>query len=154
MALRWARGAHRSVRAAVRGLGRLREIPSERVLILEYSGAADRAAVEARLDQLRERGLVEFTAPVLRDKASRLRQIPTDEIVIRFHPGEPTASRLRSIQKRYGVTVARQNTFVPHQYVVKVDRPSGLRTLEVAKEIDASEDVEFAAPNFLSEVGR
>lgn len=154
IALRWAPGAHGAVRGALRGFGQVWEIPAERVIILEFPGARGGPSVAHKVERLKGRGLIEFTAPVLLDKASRLRKIPTDEITIRFRTKKAAVSQLRSMGKRYGVTVARRNEFVPQQYVVKVDTASGDRTLKIAEDMDGSEDVEFAAPNFLSEIAR
>jgi hypothetical protein len=81
---------------------------------------------------------------------SQLVQILTDEITVRFK-SKPSASRLQAIEQQYAVSVARQNEFVPAQFIVKVRRPFGLRTLEVASELDTVEEVSFATPNFISQ---
>ena len=97
--------------------------------------------------------MAELVTPVLRDRESDLRQILTDEVTVRFKSIQ-SAEKLKEVERKYGVSVARQNEFVPSQFVLKVDQPSGLRTLDVASALDEADDVQFASPNFVSEHGR
>lgn len=152
-AVRCPAGTERTVSATLRSLGRVRAIESGRWLIVELPEAAQRAGALERLQQWVHEGRIEFVTPVLREAASQLQQILTDEITVRFK--SPLSSeRLRTLEAEYDVTVARRNEFVPNQLIVKVARPNGLRTLEVASQLDAADDVEFAAPNFISEFRR
>jgi hypothetical protein len=98
-------------------------------------------------------GTVEFVTPVLRDEESQLQQILSDEITVRFKSAL-TSKQLKGVEEKYGVVVARQNEFVPRQFVVKVAQPTGLRTLDVASQLDAADNVEFATPNFISQFRR
>ena len=58
------------------------------------------------------------------------------------------------LHREYGVTVARQNEFVPNQFILKAEQPSGLNALEIASKLDQADGVEFATPNFISEYRR
>jgi hypothetical protein len=143
--------AEARVREVLGGLGTVREMASQRLLIATLTSAADRPRALAILDRLQDAGDIEFATPVLCDPASRLCQILTDEITVRFKQPAPNAERLRA---QYGVTLAKRNEFVPNQYLVKVADARGLKTLEVANRLDSADDVEFAAPNFISEFSR
>jgi len=61
---------------------------------------------------------------------------------------------LTDMRRTEGVSVARRNEFVPSQYTLRVARPSGTRTLDIAKRLEARDDVEFAAPNYISDIKR
>lgn len=133
--------------------GRVREIANQRLFVVELANDAQRDELLESLRQLLDEGAVECFTPVLRDPASDLRRILTDEISLRFKQ-IPSARDLKTVEKKYGVTIARQNEFAPRQFIVKVKEPEGLRTLEVANQLDAADEVEFAAPNFISEYRR
>jgi len=150
LALRYREDAEREVGRALRSLGQVEMMGPQRLAIVEFSDEAQREAASKQLQRWLEAGLVEFVTPVLRDAESDLRQILTDEIAVRFKSALP-AERLRAVEHKYGVTVARQNEFVPNQFIVKVAQPAGLHTLEVASQLDAANEVEFATPNFISE---
>ena len=153
VAVRCREDAEETVCSALRSLGRVRAVESHRLLIVELPEATQRAAALKQLEQWGEEGAVEFVTPVLRDSESQLRQILTDEITVRFKPVLPP-EQLKRIEEKYGVTIARQNEFIPNQFIVKVTQPNGLHTLEVANQLDAADEVEFAAPNFISEFRR
>ena len=106
-----------------------------------------------RLRGWREDGRVEFFTPVLRDAETGLLRILTDEITVRFKPHVPVTRRAE-IQRKLGVRTLRRNEFVPDQRVVRVARPVGLKTLTVARALDRSPDVEYAAPNYISQYRR
>lgn len=152
IAVRYREAAGETVYAKLHALGQVRAIEPQRLFIVEFPKAR-RAAAEKQLQQWMGEGTIEFFTTVLRDEDSQLRQIPTDEITVRFKAALPPR-RLKTLEKKYGVTVARQNEFVPNQFILKVAQPSGLRTLEVASRLDAADDVEFAEPNFISEFRR
>jgi hypothetical protein len=139
------------VRKALRGIGTVRAVASQRLLIVTLADPANRRRALEKLGELQDTGTVEFATPVLCDPSSRQHQILTDEITVRFKKPIPSAERLK---KQYGVTVARLNEFVPNQCILKVTDSRGLKTLEVANRLDASRNVEFAAPNFISEFKR
>ena len=150
IAVRFREGVKTDIDHALRALGQVRIDRSQRLAIVEFIDAAQRDRAEKRLQKWLDDGIAEFVTPVLRDADSQLYQILTDEITVRFESVLPL-KRLKAMEQKYGVTVARQNEFVPNQFIVKVAQPEGLRTLEVASQLDAADEVEFAAPNFISE---
>ena len=152
-AVRYREGAGAVVSEALRAQGQVRAIEPQRLLIVEFPDAARRAAALRQLNRWTDEGLVEFVTPVLRDAESQLRQILTDEITVRFKSTLPS-QQLAAVEQEYGVTVARQNEFVPTQFIFKVSQPKGLDTLDIASRLDAADDVEFATPNFISEYQR
>ena len=139
-----------AVSEALRPFGALTTIEPRRLLILTISDEANRDEALRVLQRLVDAGDVEFFTPVLRDEESQLHQILTDEISVRFKKPLPSKA-LKAVEKKYGVKIARRNEFVPNQFVVKAAQPTGLRTLEVASQLDSADEVEFATPNFISE---
>jgi hypothetical protein len=148
--VRYAESAKSAVRRELSNSGRVREIANQRLFIVELTDEAQRDELLESLRRLLDDGSIEFFTPVLRDPASDLRQILTDEISVRFKE-VPSDKQLEAVEKKYGVRVARRNEFVPSQFVVKAPPSSGLDTLEIASRLDAADEVEFAAPNFISE---
>ena len=98
--------------------------------------------------------VVVWASPLLRDLRSDLGEIMTDEITVRLRPGAEVDRRLQALLRRTDLVLARRNEFVPNQFVVRVDHPLGLEVLELAVSLDTRPDVEFATPNFVSEVSR
>lgn len=150
IAVRFREGVETDLDQALRALGQVQIDRSQRLAIVKFPDAARRDQASKQLQQWLDDGILEFVTPVLRDAESQLHQILTDEIAVRFKSALPL-KRLRAMEQKYGVTVARQNEFVPNQFIVKVAQPEGLRTLEVASRLDAADEVEFATPNFISE---
>ena len=148
--VRYTESAKAAVHSALSAFGRVREIANQRLFVVELADDVRRDDLLQSLRQLLNEGAVEFFAPVLRDPASDLRQILTDEINVRFKE-VPSDKHLKAVEKKYGVRVARQNEFVPSQFIVKAPQSKGLDTLEIASQLDAADDIEFAAPNFISE---
>ena len=90
--------------------------------------------------------------PLLRDSGSgRLRTV-YKEIVIRFTLASTDAQR-RKLLKAHRLTVQRSNQFVARQVVVK-GAHAGLDLLDPANALAATDDVEFAVPNFVTEYRR
>jgi acetylglutamate kinase len=151
IAVRYASGREKEVTEKLKDLGELNSSPSQRLVIVELSKANKAKTALADLQPLLEDGTIDFVAPVLVDKESNLKQIPTDEITVRFKD-EPSAKHLRDFTDEYGVKITKQNEFVPRQYIVKLETSQGKQVLEAAKTIEQAEDVEFATPNYLSEI--
>ena len=150
LAVRYETSDRAQVRKILRSLGELSETESQRLLIVRLP---DGVTVETAIQQLQpllDKGQIESVFPVLLDKESQLLQVLTDEITVQFKPTVRAKAR-KQIEKQYGLTVVRKNEFVPNKFVVKVPAAKGLETLRVASELDAVEEVEFAAPNFVSE---
>jgi hypothetical protein len=152
-AVRFVPKAESSIKRELAAFGEVDEIPSLRLLVLKLARKEDETALTEKAKEWIHAGKIEFFQPVLRDMKSRLQQIPTDEISVRFKQ-LPTGRHLRTVEKKYGVKVHRQNEFVPNQFVVKAPATPDLKLLEVASKLDAEDDVEFAAPNFLAEFQR
>ena len=156
LAVRYDKVAKAQVRKALRALGdvtEVSEIESQQLFIVRFAeGIREETALE-HLQPLVDRGSIESVSLVLRDEDSQLLQVLTDEITVRFKPTLAAKER-KQVEKKYGLTAARKNEFVPNQFVVKVPRSKGLDTLTVANELDAADEVEFAAPNFVSEYRR
>jgi hypothetical protein len=153
VAIRFKSGQEQNVRSVLSHFGTLDSLPNRRTLVLRIAPRVNPATVHVALDDLQSRGLVEFITPILIDAASGTRQVLTDEIVLRLKPG--TSQRaLRALKAAHGVEIQSANEFEPSQYIVKVPNPSGLRTLEVARSLDSCDDVEFASPNFLTQIKR
>lgn len=138
------------VRAALAELGPVKEVEAQKLFILELPSQKERQAALQQLQPLIDRGLIESVVPVMRDKESQLLQVLTDEITVRFKRPLPKKER-EQVEKKFGFTIARQNEFVPNQFIVKVSTSAGVDPLQVANELDAADEVEFAAPNFVSE---
>ena len=152
-AVRYKKKAKAKVYGRLRSLGQVKDIESQDLYIVQIEDSTQRESALKQLQELMDSGLIEFITPVLRDKESQLMLILTDEITVRFRSRVPQ-KQLKSAEERYGFTVARQNEFVPNQFILKVAQPEGLHTLNVANELDATDEVEFATPNFISEYRR
>ena len=152
-AARYCAGQEKKVRDALAPFGEIEIYPAQRMLVLERAPGVTAARMREVLEDLQRNHAVEFVTPVLLDAKSNTRQVLTDEIVLRLKPGR-TKRTLQALGAAHGVKIGRRNEFEPSQYVVTVPSPSGTQTLEIARSLDASDDVEFASPNFLSEIKR
>lgn len=150
LAVGYREGCGQKLHNSLTSLGKVQEVKSRRVFIIELTDTSHRESLMKKLEQWEDEELIEYVTPVLRDVDSQAIRILTDEITIRFKSEIPE-KKLKTFTQKYGVTVARQNEFVPKQYILKVDKAEGLRTLEVAEQLDASDEVEFATPNYISE---
>ena len=144
----------RRLRERLRESGPLRTIGSLGIFVLKLDDARRRPAAWQRLKELQGEGVVVWASPLLRDLQSDLGEILTDEITVRLRPGAEVDRRLQDLLRRTDLVLARRNEFVPNQFVLRVDHPLGLEVLELAVSLDTRPDVEFATPNFVSEVSR
>jgi len=151
-ALRCRPGVAARVRRALAKAGGVHSLPAQNILIVELAGESSPERSD-KLQQWQREGLVDFFTPVLRDKQTQLLQILTDEITVRFKPTAPQRRRDR-LRHLYGLMAPRQNEFVRDQYVFKIPDAVGLKPLEIAKKLNRAAEVEFAAPNFISEYRR
>ena len=124
-----------------------------RLVIIRLHDPSMQGEALHHLLRLLEEGKVAFVTPVLRDKESQQTQILTDEITVRFTSAILPAD-LHFFEEQHNVTVDHQNEFVPTQYILKVPKPFGMETLEVASQLETADNVEFAIPNFISEYRR
>lgn len=154
LAVRYKAGRADSVRARLAALGKTEDQPLSRILILHRAPAVTRRALDTAVKALQDEKLVEFATPVMMDPGSGLRQVLTDEIVVRLKSGHAQQRTLATLKGEHGVTIGRRNEFEPTQYIVKVPQASGTRTLDVARSLDQRADVEFASPNFLTDIKR
>ena len=98
----------------------------------------------------------EGPAPVaFREAQSGLLHVVYREITVRFKHGTPQKNR-RALLAKYTLKVRHTNAFVEDQAIVY--QPSrkytGERLLEIANEMAETDDVVFAAPNFVSQFRR
>jgi hypothetical protein len=150
MAIRVAAGQEERAVAALESFGEIEEQTASRVFILHLDRGVAAPLVRPTIESLRRAHVVEFTSPVLRDEESGIRQVPTDEIILRLKRGHATQRTLRTLSAEHDFEVARRNEFEPTQYIVRLKKPSGTETLKVARSLDQRADVEFASPNFLT----
>jgi hypothetical protein len=153
LAVRYKDAAQTKVLGILRPLGEVRVVGAQRLALVQFADTDKCDQALAKLRPLLQKGDIDFMTPLLLDRTSQLHQVLTDEIAVRFK-GKVSEKRLRALEKEFGVTVAARNEFVPNQYILRVPQPEGLRTLEVAKRLDASKDTEFATPNLVSEHAR
>ena len=151
LAIRYRIGQEEKARKALAPFGRIETHPLQRMLIVHQNPKTDRAKIGAALAELHRAKLIEFVTPVLTDPESKTRQVLTDEIVLRLKPGR-TRRALAALAAEHGVRISRQNEFEPSQYIVTVAKPSGTQTLDVARSLEQADDVEFASPNYLTEI--
>ena len=140
------------MRAALAALGTVESYPQGGILILHRNPKVSAAEVRSAVAALEKDGLVKFVTPVLRDAKSDARQILTGEITVRLKSGARARQTLASLKAEHGVEVKCRNEFEPTQYVVSVPDPSGTRTRAIARSLDSRSDVEFAAPNFITDI--
>jgi hypothetical protein len=153
IAARYPAGQEKRACEALARLGTVQTYPHQRMIVLERSASQTPAKVRSALDDLQAAGIIEFVTPVLLDRESNTRQVLTDEIVLRLKAGR-TERTLDALTAAHGLQICSRNEFEPSQYIVKVPKPSGTATLDVARTLDQSDDVEFASPNFLTRLKR
>jgi subtilisin family serine protease len=161
-----AQSATRSLRAATAprrsapetGAARLgaiaRDVPKRfgPIVLMHQSGAAD-APIRAVARSLTRSHAVraQRSFPVYIEVESNLRAIATLEISVRFKPNATQATQQKLLQS-LGLKVVRGNEFHKHSYIVaQATQPDEWKTLELANRLSESADVEYAAPNFVSE---
>jgi hypothetical protein len=154
IALRPRAGAERKVRAALAALGTIESYSPGDILILHRSPKVSAADVRSAIRTLEKDRLVEFATTVLRDPRSDARQVLTGEITVRLKSGAPARQTLASLKAEHGVEVKRRNEFEPTQYVVSAPGQSCTRTRQIARSLNSRSDVEFAAPNFITDIKR
>ena len=149
VAVRYA-SSKEELREALSSFGHVKEVEPQKLFIIQLSSSTDKEKVIEQAQTFIESGVAEAIVPVWRDEQSQLLQVLTDEVTVRFK--RPLLKKEREqVEKKFGFTIARQNEFVPNQFVVKVPNSRGVDALKVANELDADDEVEFAAPNFVSE---
>ena len=149
LAVRYAKSKEK-VRDALSSLGKVRQLEPQNLFIVQLPDGSDKEKAIREVQPLIDNGLIDAIVPVLRDEESQLLQVLTDEVTVRFKRALPKKER-EQVEKKFGFTIARQNEFVPNQFVVKVPTAKGVDALKIANELDAADEVEFAAPNFVSE---
>jgi hypothetical protein len=154
VAVRYRKGQERKALSALSEFGTLEDQGTQCILILHRSSGVSRRDVAVVLDDLRDRGVIDFATAVFRDADSGARQVLTDEIVLRLKRDAPQRKTLASLKAEHGVEIGKQNAYEPTQYIVKVQNPSGTNTLDVARSLDRCDEVEFASPNFLTDFKR
>src|SRR5687768_12125938 len=154
-----AADSFRSVRASVartlaRGESRYRIAPRrfDRTMLLHDPGAA-RTAISTVRNALSARAMTgeRRTLPVYIEDESQLRVVVTREITVRFKPKTTAAQRTRAL-KDLDLTIQETNEFNKNQFIVvpagDVDESETIRT---ANRLSERPEVEYAAPNFVSE---
>lgn len=154
VAIRYRAGQEKKVRERLAALGRTEDHPLSRILILHRNPSVIRRAVDTEIEALQKEKLVEFATPVMRDSEGGTRQVLTDEIVLRLKSGHAQRRTLATLKDEHGLKITRRNEFEPTQYIVKVKQASGTHTIDVARSLDKRADVEFASPNFLTDIKR
>ena len=154
-----AADAFRAVRASVarsvpRGETRYRIAPRrfDRTMLLHDPGAA-RTAISTVRNALSARAMtsVRRTLPVYVEEESQLRVVVTREITVRFKPKITTAQRTK-ILKDADLIIKETNEFNKHQFVVVPDGDiDESETIRTANRLSERLEVEYAAPNFVSE---
>jgi len=149
VAVRYA-SSKEELRKALSSFGTVREVEPQQLFMVQLRSSSDKGKVLDQVQSLIDSGAAQAIVPVWRDEESQLLQVLTDEVTVRFKRVLPKKER-EQVEKKFGFTIARQNEFVPNQFVVKVPISRGVDALKVANELDADDEVEFAAPNFVTE---
>lgn len=149
IAVRYA-SSKEELRKALNSFGTVKEVEPQQLLMLQLRSSSDKEKVLEEVQPFINSGAAEAIVPVWQDEESQLLQVLTDEVTVRFKRVLPKKAR-EQVEKKFGFTIARQNEFVPNQFVVKVPISTGVDVLKIADELDADDEVEFAAPNFVTE---
>jgi len=149
VAVRYA-SSKEELRKALASFGTVKDVEQQQLFMVQLRSSSDKQNILEEVQSFIDSGAAEAIVPVWRDEESQLLQVLTDEVTVRFKRVLPKKER-EQVEKKFGFTIARQNEFVPNQFVVKVPISRGVDVLKVANELDADDDVEFAAPNFVSE---
>lgn len=141
-------------RSAPRGDTRFKIVPRRfgRTMLLHDPGAA-RTAISTVRNALSTRMIsdVKRTLPVYVEEESQLRVIVTREITVRFKPKTTQAQRTKVLQD-LNLTIKEANEFNKNQYlVVPASDIDESDTIRAANRLSERPEVEYAAPNFVSE---
>jgi subtilisin family serine protease len=92
---------------------------------------------------------------VFRERGTGLVRTVYREVVVRFRPGLTQATR-RAALRKHGLSVRRENPYVPDQVVAydPARRAAGAELVDVANDYAEMDEVVFATPNFVSEFRR
>jgi subtilisin family serine protease len=144
-AARSVRLAHRAAAAPARRFGRF--------MILNDPGAAvSPVGAVARALPRRYATHAARTMPVFIERGSKLKLVATDQILVRF-TRRATLKRRRALLSGLGLELIGVSEFDSTRHVVVPTQRDASRTLDLANRLVEADDViEFAAPNFLSEV--
>jgi hypothetical protein len=153
VAVKWAPRQRDRVLRELADLGPARALDNLKLLVVDLKEPRERPAAWRELALLRDQGVIAWATPLVLDVESGLGQIVTDEITVRLRPGV-AADRWLEKQARHGLVLDRPNEFVPNQFVLRVEGTFGLDTLQRATDLDKDDNVDFATPNFISEVVR
>jgi subtilisin family serine protease len=123
------------------------------VMLHESNAAALPVGSIASALPLRLAKRVERPLPVFVEKKSRMKLITTEEIVVRFKPGTSVATH-KKLLSGLELTTVRTSDYDPDAHIVV---PTSLRrasrALDLANQLaEASDIVDYAAPNFITEV--
>jgi hypothetical protein len=140
------------VRAALAPLGTVEAYKPGGLLILHRGSKTSVAEVRSAVAALEKARLVEFVTPVTRDRDSDARQVLTGEITVRLKRGVRAKQALASLKAEHGLEVKCRNEFEPTQYILWVPDATAARTRDIARSLDRRSDVEFAAPNFVTDI--
>jgi hypothetical protein len=153
IAMRYVSGVASKVKRELRRFGHLAVHVEDNLMVLTPSDSASTDLIQQYLDELLRDGVMSFVTPVLTDRHRKLKQILTNEIIVRFRR-VPTKKTLRGIQVRFGVMNVEQNEFVPRQYLMKVNAQRGNDVLKMTRAFNRTKSVEFATPNYFAEHAR
>jgi hypothetical protein len=116
------------------------------------NGKAKLASAWEQLRELVRKGIAQFATPRLRDSEGYGRYV-TDEVTVRFKK-PPKKPELAAFTKQYNLSVIRQSIGSKETYLMKTSEPDWEQVLKHTSTMDADVRVEFASPNFLSEMRR
>ena len=144
----------RAVTVAVRGVQPQRESPNTSGLVAR----AARAFFDIGRTAPSKAAVAEPKGPppvAFRQADTGLIHVVYREIVVRFRPGTSNRTR-QALLKKHGFKVRRVNRFFPNQVIVHDPqrKHTGEKLVEVANDWAETEDVEFSAPNFVSQYRR
>jgi subtilisin family serine protease len=147
--------ATRSLSVAVKGVDPERDPHNTSALVaraarafFEIGAAPQKAGVTAEAPK--------GPPPVaFRESKTGLLHVVYREVVVRFRPGT-TQKRRADMLKKHGFKVRRVNPFFSNQVIVfdPERRHNGEKLIEVANDWAETDEVEFAAPNFVSQYRR
>jgi subtilisin family serine protease len=125
----------------------LERFVDQRIVIISLEDTVSRAGISATMTELRNQPAVELVGTVLYTVDAETPMVMTDELVVKFRAGVPTA-RIQQLYGEHQVTVVRTSDR-RGRVVLRIDATSGQNALDVSNALYETDLVEFAHPNFI-----
>ena len=140
-----------SAEEALESLETAKQDEKYRLFVLNLKETVKPDQLEQPIHNLRGKAEVELTFPVYISKETGKELIIGNELIVKLKDGV-TEEQLRQINAIHNVSIIRQLRGTSDQYILCINEPKRQNVLDVAEVYYNSKIVEWAEPNFISEL--